>query len=447
MIAKLNSLKNHQGFMKYFKNTSWLMGEKLLRIVFSLFVGIWVARYLGPESFGFLSYAISLVALVKIITHLGLDGLAVREIINNPLNEQEILGTVFYLKLIAAFVGFVILCTIAFFSEEIFSMNFWILGVLSLTIFFTPFEVINFWFNAKVLGKYYSISSSVALSIASILKVVFIFSGMSLIWFSTPYLLEAIVLTILYIYFFFKQNTDVSFKMLKFSFTRAKLLLSQSWMIMLGGIFAIIYLKIDQIMLKWLVGDSEVGIYAVAATLSEVWYFIPVIIATSLFPKIMDLKKENEKYYAKRLQQLYDFLFMLALSLAIIVTLISKDLILFLYGEAYADSGPILAVHIWAGIFVFMRALFSKWILIEDVLIFSLITQAFGAIANIILNFYFIPEYGAYGAAIATLLSYATASYFSLLFYSKTREVFWMMSKAIVSPIRYLVSIRRIKNV
>ena len=45
----IHYLLNHQGFKKYFANTSWLVGEKILRIIVTLFVGIYVVRYLAPQ--------------------------------------------------------------------------------------------------------------------------------------------------------------------------------------------------------------------------------------------------------------------------------------------------------------------------------------------------------------------------------------------------------------
>lgn len=80
---KIRSLQNHQGFMRYFANTSWLFGEKILRIIVGLFVGIWVARYLGPERFGLFSYAQSFVGLFSAIATLGLDGIVVRELVKD----------------------------------------------------------------------------------------------------------------------------------------------------------------------------------------------------------------------------------------------------------------------------------------------------------------------------------------------------------------------------
>ena len=438
MIAKLKSLRNNQTLSKYFKNTSWMLADKLIRMGIVLLVNILVARYLGPDNFGLLAYSISLVSILSITTHMGLSGLVVKELVSFPYESGEILATVFYLKLLGSIIGFVLLLGLNIYTEEIFSINFFVLLVISFSIFLKPFEAIDFWFLANVQAKYTAITNTIALVITSVLKVVFIYSSLNLVWFALANFTQSFLVAVLLIYFFYKR-VKLSIQILKFSFDKAKYLLSKSWMIMLGSFFAIIYLKIDQIMLKWMIGNESVGIYAIASSLSEVWYFLPTIIVTSLFPKIIEMKDNNSIDYNKRLQQLFDLLFILALLVAIIVYLIADNLILLLYGKEYEMVGTIQSIHIWAGIFIFMRALFSKWIIIEDVLVFSLITQGFGALANVVLNFILIPYYGVYGAAIATLFSYAMASYVMLAFYAKTRGVFWMMTKAMISPIRYII--------
>jgi O-antigen/teichoic acid export membrane protein len=198
-------------------------------------------------------------------------------------------------------------------------------------------------------------------------------------------------------------------------------------------------------MLKWFVGAKEVGIYAVAATLSESWYFVPTAIVASLFPKLIDLKETDQKRFNYRLQQIFEILFVIALSVAVLMSFMGAPLIDLFFGQQYLASAPILAIHIWTALFIFMRAAFSKWILIEDALMFSLITQGFGALTNVGLNLLLIPRYGGYGAAVATLISYAMASYFSLFFYKKSRPVFWMMTKAMLSPVRYPLAYLKLK--
>jgi O-antigen/teichoic acid export membrane protein len=221
--------------------------------------------------------------------------------------------------------------------------------------------------------------------------------------------------------------------------SKAKDLLSQSWIIILSGFLALVNLKVDQIMLRWMSGAAEVGIYSVAVTFSEVWYFIPAAIAMSVFPRLIELKKSQPSIYDKRLQQICDLFFALAFLVALSMTFVAGPLIPFLYTNAYAGASAILVIHIWSGIFIFMRALFSKWMFIEDALMFSLVSHGFGAIVNVLLNIILIPKFGGQGAALATLFSYAASSYFALFFYAKTRPLALIMSKSLILPFRLII--------
>jgi len=417
----------------YLKNTAWLLFEKLFRMGIVLGINVLLARYLGVSDFGFLAYSLSLLSTVMIFTHLGLAGVVIKELVLKKYESNLILATVFYLKLVGAILGFFILIIVDFTTESIGSINFYILLIISLSIFFKPFSVIESYFLANVEAKYISISTTISLIITTLLKVIFMILSLNFIWIAFTYLIEnfLIALNLLLIYF---NRTKIFIGKWNFSLSLSKELLSKSWMIMLGSFFATIYLKSDQIMIKWILGNQEVGIYAVASSLSEVWYFLPSIIVTSLFPKIIEYRESNQEFFYLKFQQLLNILFIIALSIAIIVTFISKDVILFLYGSQYAESGIILSIHIWAGLFIFMREAFSKWIIMEDLLHFSIITHGLGMLLNIGLNLLLIPNYGIIGAAIATIVSYAMASYISLLFFKKTRIIFYMMTKAIFFP-------------
>lgn len=441
MLNKLS--KFYSRTQVYLANTSWIMAEKLLNMGISFVVMILVARHLGPEHFGILAYGISLVSLFAIAGHVGLSGLVVRELVKHPDATQEIMGTSFALKGAGYFIGLLLLIVFAVVSEEYQSTEFWVLIILSISILFRPFDVIDFWFQSRLEAKYAAIPKIIALLISSVFNVLLVFASAQLVLFAFANALQVIVAAIL-MYVIYKYKSKLSIKNWRMSARRAKGLVEQGWMIFLGSIFAMIYLKIDQIMLKWLVGPEEVGVYAVAATLSEAWYFVPTAIVASFFPKMIKLKESEPGLYEARLQQMFDLLYMLALGVAVFVTLLAKPLVLLVFGEAYGASSAILVIHIWAAIFIFMRAAFSKWILIENVLMFSLITQGLGALANVALNFVLIPDYGGLGAAYATLISYATASYIALIFYSRTRPVFRMMTLAMFSPFRYMVKSKKL---
>lgn len=426
----------HKRIQGYLANTSWIMTEKIAVMGLAFVVTVVFARYLGPEQFGILAYAISLVSVFGVAGHVGLSGLVVRELVKNPETKNTIMGVSFFLKGIGYIVGFTFVLIVAFLTESPGSVEFWVLMIIAFGLVFKPVDVIDFWFQSVLQAKYTAISRVLAAAISSALKLLLVFLGAQLIMLAVAHIIQSIVGAMLLITFFvIKSKLRVTDW--RFSREKAKELFSQGWVVFLGSIFAIIYLKVDQIMLKWLVGTEEVGIYAIAASLSEAWYFVPAAIVASFFPKLIKLQQENPKQYYYRLQQIFDFLFALATLVAILVTFLAEPIISTLFGTAYLGAIPILLVHIWAALFIFMRAAFSKWILIENVLMFSLITQGVGAVANIVLNFLLIPKYGGLGAAYATLIAYAAASYVVLLFHAKTRVVFVMMTKSFFVPIRY----------
>lgn len=428
MISKLKSLKNHQGFMKYFKNTSWLFTEKILRMVVGLFVGIWVARYLGPEQYGLLSYAQSFVALFVAFATLGLDGIVVRELLNHEDKRDELLGTAFGLKLIGAFSVLVFLAIAINFTSNDSYTNILVFIIASATIF-QGFNVIDMYFQSRVLSKYVVYANVITLFITSMIKVVLILNEAPLIAFVWVILFNSFILAAGYLYFYFHNR--LSFKTWRFESQTAKALLKDSWPLILSGIVVSIYMKIDQVMIKEMLDSEAVGQYAAAVRLSEAWYFIPMVIASSLFPAIINAKKESEELYYVRLQRLYDLMVWMAIAIALPMTFLSDWVVGLLYGEQYSQAGSVLMIHIWAGIFVFLGVASGKWFITENLQLLAFWRTFFGMMINILLNIMLIPKYGIYGAAVATLMGQFFAAYIFDIFQSKTRKIFFMKTKAL----------------
>lgn len=427
---------------QYLHNTSWIMGERILSMGLGFATTVIVARYLGPERFGTLAYALSLASLLGAAGHMGLAGLVVREIVANEDGRGEILGTAAALKGVGMAVGYVVLVGYAIAYEGIGTTPFYLIVLAGAALLLRPVDVIDFWFQAFVQARYTAIARMTSQLTALGFKLLLVFAGAGVTYFATAQLIQAAIAALLLVALFAAKASQ-PLTSWSFSWRRAKELLSQGWLIYLGSIFAVIYLKVDQIMLRWLSTTEEVGQYAIAAQISEVWYFIPTAIVASFFPKLIKLRTSNEALFKRRLQQLFDVLFLIAAIVAMAVSLSAPALIQWFFGSAYAASASILVIHIWAAIFIFMRAAFSRWILIENVLVFSLLTQGLGAVTNVCLNYFLIPAHGGIGAAYATLISYATAGFLSLGLYGKTREVFAQMAMALLAPVRYPLSLAK----
>ena len=438
MIAKFKSLKNHQGFMKYFRNTSWLFGEKILRMIVGLFVGIWVVRYLGPEQFGLLSYAQSFVGLFTVIATLGLDGgILVRELVKDETRRGELIGTAFWLKIIGAFgVLLILLVAVNLTSNDTYT-NTLVFIIASATIF-QSFNVVDLYFQSKVISKFAVYANIISLFLSSLVKIALILNEAPLITFAWVVLFDSFILACGFIYFYIKNNSTLNIKNLKFRSKTAASLLKDSWPLILSGVVISIYMKIDQVMIKEMMSAEAVGQYAAAVQISEAWYFIPIVIASSFFPAIINAKKQSEEFYYARLQKLYNFIVWFSIVIAVIMTFTSDWIVELLYGAQYNESGSVLMIHIWAGISVFFGVANSKWLLIENLQKYRIYIDVFGAVLNIGLNLLLIPMWGINGAAIATLISYFGTFLIIFLYIKKLRIVVKMFFISIFYPYYYL---------
>jgi O-antigen/teichoic acid export membrane protein len=427
LLAPIKQAFSHQGFRKYFFNTGWLMADKVLRLFVGLFVGVYVARYLGPEQFGVLNFAMSFVALFGAFASLGLDGIVVRNAVRDPDCRDELLGTAFGLRLIGGFILLVaVYGAIQFTGSD--PLTRLMVMIIALGQVLQAFQVIEFYFQSQVMARLTAIAGMSGLIVSSAIKLGLIWSEASLIWFAWVVIAEngikGVVLALLYL----KQR--IPLLRWRFRLNQAKVLLKDSWPLILSGLVVMVYMRIDQVMIKMMLDDKAVGNYAAAVKLSEAWYFVPLAITQSLFPAILSAKKQSEKLYYERLQRLYGLMVWLAIAVALPTTFLSGWVVNLLYGQEYAQAGPVLALHVWAGVFVAIGVASGKWLLTENLIMLSFWRAFSGMALNVLLNFLWIPTYGIQGAAFATISSQSVAAYFFDFFNQKTKKTFWMKTKS-----------------
>jgi O-antigen/teichoic acid export membrane protein len=421
-------IEQRPGLVKILDNIGWLFFDKILRMGVGLLVGVWVARYLGPEQFGLINFALAFTGLFSAVAALGLQSIVVRDLVRDPETAQLTLGTSAILHIVAGLLSYLlIIVTIAYLRPDD-SLARSIVAILGAILLLKASDIAVYWFESQVQSKYVVWVQNSIFLLFAIVKVALILNKASLTAFVWLMLAEAIIVALILLIVFCRLGQPLT--TLKTNSKYAKSLLIDSWPLLLSSIAIMIYMKIDQIMLGEMIGDEAVGIYSAATRISEIWYFIPMVIVASVFPSIVKAKKRSESEYYAKLQKLYDLMVWISVSIALPMTFMSTPIVTMLFGDAYAESGPVLSVHIWAAIFVFLGVASGKWFLIENLQIISFQRTALGAIANIILNLLFIPEYGALGAAWATLISYAVAAFLSDGLYSKTRVVFYMKIKS-----------------
>ncbi|MBX3303316.1 MAG: flippase [Nitrospira sp.] len=413
----------HQGLRRYLFNTSWMFAEQFLRILAGVFVGIYVARYLGPEQFGVYSYALAFVTLFSAIARLGLDGVLVRDLVNHPDFRDVYLGTAFWLKVMGAVFAILILTTILPMTSSDTTTKLYIYIIAS-GLVFQSCEVVDSYFQSKVLSKYVSIAKLIQLILSSVLKLYFVFVHAELVWFVLVSLIDQLSLAICLLWVYSQQRVGIF--LTRFDSSVAATMLRNCWPLILSQVSIAIYMRVDQVVIKELIGDQEVGVYAAAARISEAWNFIPVIVTNSLFPAILNAKIIDPALYGERLQRLYSAMVLMTIVVALPISLFSDWIVQLLYGVAYRDAGPVLMIHVWAGLFVALGTASNAWLLSESLQRIALYRTLSGAVTALALNILLIPYYGIVGAAIATVVGYMIAGLIFDLFNSKTRPMFFM---------------------
>lgn len=411
-------------------SSAWLFGEKVVVAGLTLIVGIVLARYLGPDQFGILNFAMATVAIASRIAALGLGGgVVVRHLIEDPNAAEEVIGTALMLRLVASLLLMVVTIILA---GSVGISQPAVIAVVALTLPFEAFATLRLLFEARVSSQHVVTATILSTAAGVALTVVAVYQQSGLGIFAILLLVQAVITaTALAIAF---NRFGLPLNRLKFKWDRALGLVGESWPLILSAAGAILYLKLDQIMLGEMVGMSEVGVYSVAARISEAWYILPTVLGVSIAPRLLELRASNSDKYELRLKQAFRYSFWLGIAIALCVSLVATPLMVLLYGVAYKGAGIILSIHIWTCPLVFIGVILQKWFLAERLLVQSFTRHLLGAVINVALNLWLIPLWGAVGAAVATLISYSFASFFGCFLTKRTRSVGVWMIQAIRTP-------------
>ncbi|MGA8088998.1 MAG: flippase [Terracidiphilus sp.] len=423
-------LSGRHGLQAILGNSAWQVADKIVRMGVAIFVSLWVARYLGPHRFGQLNYALALTSVFTAVSNLGLDSIVIRELVKFPERKNDLLGSAFVLKLLGALLTLliaIILVSILRPGDKLILL----LTALSAAGFLFQSIPINLYFQSKVQAKYIVLSANGGFLLMALAKVVLILIGAPLIAFAwagfVEFVLAAGFMLIAYSY----NRQDIL--RWKVSFLDMCSLLRESWPLVFTGISVMISMRVDQVLIGQMLDDKQVGLYSAAVKLSELWYFIPVSIAASTYPALVDSKKRGEDLYYRRLQQLYDMLVTLGLAVALAMTILSWPMVRLMYGPAYAASAGALRILIWSGIPVCFGVAWSNWMILEGRAKMLFYFQLTGAIVNIILNLVLIPRFGIVGSALATLISYWIVITILAAIMKPQRKGLVMLGKAMIS--------------
>jgi len=427
-----NRLEGRHSLQQIVGNSGWLLLDRVVRSGVNFVIIVWLARYLGPQQFGLFNYVLAFVAICNALATFGLDDIVVRELVHSPSERDEILGTAFVLKLLGGTISFITAITVIRWLRPDDDNMLLMVGILAAGSFFLTLDVVDYWFRSVVQSKYTVIARVISAVILNLVKIGLIIFGASVLAFITASFVE-VALAGLLLVLMYKLHAG---KVFAWSATRARAasLLKSSWPLFFSLMVIMIYMKVDQVMIGEMLGDEEVGIYSAAVRLVEMWYIVPAIIASSIFPALYKLRSDNPERYLQRVQQYFDFMVFMPVLAGILILLVAGQLVIFVYGGEYQGAVEVLKIYMWSSVFGFLVVATASYLVAENKTIFLLFRYTLGMLINLALNWLLIPVYGIEGSAYATLIAYLFAAYLSACLYKGMWPLFVMETRALYLP-------------
>lgn len=383
------------------KNASWIIVCRVMQSLISLVIGMITARYLGPSNYGVISYVSSVVAFALPIMQLGLNQTLVKEFVQNPEQEGKILGTALVINILSAVMSMAGSVAFVAFVNAGEKETLIVCALYSLTLLFQATEMTQYWFQSKLLSKYPSIAMLVAYVLVALYKIYLLVSQKSVVWFALSHVLECFLISVILMVIYIKLGNQ----RLSLSWRFGREMLSRSKYYIIPSLMVMIFQHTDRIMIKLMMGEAETGFYSAAMTCIGISGFVFSAVIDSARPIILEAKQKNAESYEKKVTQLYSIITCISLAQSVVMTLLAKPLVLFLYGEAYSPTASILCVAVWYVTFSYYGSVRNVWILAEGKQKYLFAINVSGAVANVLLNLALIPLWGGVGAAVASLVT------------------------------------------
>jgi PST family polysaccharide transporter len=416
-----NTITSAKGFGQVLRNIAWHSSEKVLRMLIGFLVGIWLARYLGPERFGNFNYIMAWLGMFSAVAWLGVGETVMRDMVRDRNDEGRILGSALLIRLCGSLLATSLALGAAKWFGGFDTTQLTLLAILCIGIPFAETPAgIWMWFASHtnigpaVLGK------NVSMILGALLRVGVILTGMGLIALVSALALESILLWLCLVGAYLWSGER--FSHWRFDIRHAWQMMLTGLPIILSALAVSLNARVDQIMLGRLTNMTDVGIYAAAMRFSEIWWVVPPMIVQTLAARYIYPKDLGEKL-PQNVARIIAGMAMLSLMPCIIFSAIGPEVIGLVLGKQYQGAANVLMIHIWTAILIFIDAPVNQYILATQRQSMLVLKSMVLLILNFCLALLLIPQYGPDGAAIATLTAQAVTVLILPLLYYRLRDV------------------------
>lgn len=383
------------------RNALWLMAGRVTNKLLVFLTGVLVARYLGPERYGLLSYGTAYLTFFAALCNLGIDAVIVKEFVDRPQEEGTTLGTTLFLRGISAVLSALIMTGIVALADREDPVTVLVAAVSSLSLIPQVFDSLKKWFQLRLRSKYAAIAAVISCGASSVFRIVLVLLGADVVWFALGTAVEFTVLAVCLFAAYKKQGGQS----LSLSKENARRLLKGGSGFLLSGMMVSIYASTDKLMLAHMMDRESVACYALAVTLCGVWGFMLEAVIESVYPSILRLHAKDRAAYEQQNRRLYALVFYGALAMSLVTCLLAEPLVGLLYGDAYAPAVAPLRIVVWYTAFSYLGGARNAWVVCENTQKYLKYLYGAAAAINVVLNMLLIPIWGPSGAALASLVT------------------------------------------
>jgi O-antigen/teichoic acid export membrane protein len=271
-------------------------------------------------------------------------------------------------------------------------------ALYSVQLIFQALEQIQYWFHAKLLSKYASVTMLVAYVVTSGYKILLLATGSSVYWFALSQALEFLLISasLLGIY------KRLGAAKLRFSWKLFRSMFSRSKYYIVSNLMISIFAQTDRVMLKMMLDETAVGYYSAAVTCAGIGGFVFSAIINSAQPVILECARKSVASMEKAVTTLYSVIIYLSLGQCVVITLFAEQIIGILYGAEYGPAVNALRLIVWYSAFAHIGSVRNVWILVQWMQKYLIWINFLGAATNVVLNLVLIPSMGINGAALAS---------------------------------------------
>lgn len=411
-------------------STMVLLAENLVRLTAVAAVSFWIARELGPEQFGILNSASAFMAIMLVITTLGMETPLVLRL-SQTKHTGVVMGTAILMRSIFSVAIFSLAVGIAHIlkANDALSLNVTVIVLLCI-IAYVP-NVLDIWFKAETSAVGPALARTTATLLSAAAKVVCLLLGLEVMALAWTIFLES-VLTGFGLYIAYRwSNKGTHLALLSADRRLIPDFLRESAPYLWSSIAVILYMKVDVVMLSYFSTNTETGIYSLAQKLSEVLYVVPVVLVDSSFSLLSKAFIESEKQTHRHGQLLFDISVGGAVISTLIALFVAGPLVSRIFGDEYQPSINIFYVHAWSCVAIALNTARNRWLAVVALQKYAPAITGLGLILNVVMNLALIPSMGALGAAISTVVSYFISGYISSFFFLELRGIGKMQTRAL----------------